>query len=399
MDSQSNVDPKDDVSTIRRHRLALVALVLSACSSASSVEAEDAGVLTDTVDVDRSTVDTELDVTSQADAASSVTVDAQPDATIENVPIDTVDDTTPALDIDDLDGAPSPDDIGPVDTTDIEGSVDTESGQCESYGPPQVTGTLPPTITEASGMAISQTQPGVLWVHNDSGDQARIYAITDSGERLATVTLAGTYAYDWEDMALGPCSAASPQACLYVGDIGDNSKTRTYIKVHRVPEPDVTLGDHTVSVDDYDTMTVVYPDGSRDCEALVVDGNSFVYLLSKEWGEPIFRLYGTPFLPGAELVPLQFLSEHDISEVGGTVALVTAASYSIALNQLLVRTYGAAFTYQLGAEETLSELPWVTPKNVPVANEGQGEAIAYGELDYWHVSEGKEPPIWRIPCE
>ena len=399
MESERNVKPKDDVRATGRHRWALVAMALSACSSASIIEGEDtvnAVSTVDTVDVGNPALDTATDTTIEPDAPPAPPIDAQPDATIEPIQADTTGDTTPPLDIGTLDSASSPEDVGPVD---IEESSDAESGQCQSYGSPQVTGTLPPTITEASGMAISQTQPGVLWVHNDSGDQARIYAIKESGERLATVTLAGTYAYDWEDMAEGPCSPTSPQSCLYVGDIGDNSKTRTYIKVHRVPEPDVTLGDHTISVDDYDTMTVVYPDGSRDCEALVVDGNGFVYLLSKEWGEPIFRLYGTPFLPGAELVPLQFLSEHDISEVGGTVALVTAASYSPTLNQLLVRTYGAAFTYQLGPEETLSELPWVTPQNVPVANEGQGEAIAHGELDYWHVSEGKEPPIWRIPCE
>jgi len=247
---------------------------------------------------------------------------------------------------------------------------------------------------------VSESQPGVLWVHNDSGDQPRIYAIQTGGERLATITLTGTYAYDWEDMASGPCSGDGGAGdCLYVGDIGDNARVRKYLKIHRVPEPNVALGDQVLTTDDYDSMTLVYPDGQHDCEALVVDGNGHLYLLTKEWNDTTFRLYGTPYHAWAELVPLQFLSEHDIGDLGGTIPLVTAASFSVPLNRLLVRTYGGAFEYQLGPGSNLSDLQWAPVRVVPVANEGQGEAIAYGPAGYWHVSEGKEPPIWRILCE
>ena len=31
-------------------------------------------------------------------------------------------------------------------------------------------GPLPPELREASGLAVSRTQPGVLWAHNDSGE-------------------------------------------------------------------------------------------------------------------------------------------------------------------------------------------------------------------------------------
>ena len=70
-------------------------------------------------------------------------------------------------------------DVGPWDAApeDGLGLDDAEAPPCQSYSSPQVTGTLPPTVTEASGMAISRTQPGVLWLHNDSGDKARIYAM------------------------------------------------------------------------------------------------------------------------------------------------------------------------------------------------------------------------------
>lgn len=288
-----------------------------------------------------------------------------------------------------------PDDLGPATEQDT-----APSGPCPSYGPPQAVGTVPPSITEASGLVVSQAHPGVLWVHNDSGDKANIYALEAGGERLATVTLEGTYAYDWEDMAQGPCEdSEDSENCLYVGDIGDNSRVRTYLKIHRLVEPDVALGDQTLTLDDYDTMTVIYPDEPHDCEGLIVDDHGHVYLLTKEWNDTSFRLYGTPFLPGVTLVPLQFMSAHDISDLGGTVPLVTAATFSRTLNRLLVRTYGGAFEYQLPPGGSLSDLPWAAVRLVPVANEGQGEAIAYDSEGYWHVSEGKEPPIWRILCQ
>ncbi len=358
----------------------------------------------DAAATDTSTPD---DVTSASDVTTGTDATAESDGA--NGSETTTDggsesDATPELDGQVAGDASEATDSAPGDN-EVDGDVDDDAipavpTPCPAYGPPQVMGNLPPGITEASGMAVSEAQPGVLWVHNDSGDKARLYAIETSGERLATVTLDGTYAYDWEDMAAGPCAEGEANSgCLYVGDIGDNSRIRTYLKIHRVPEPDVTLGDHTITTDGYDTMTVVYPDEPHDCEALVVDSHGYIYLLTKEWSNAVFRLYGSPYIPGAIEVPMQFLSEHDISDLGGTVALVTAASLSLPLNRLLVRTYGAAIEYQLPPEATLSQLPWATSQAVPVANEGQGEAIAYGPEGYWHVSEGKEPPIWHLLCE
>ena len=39
-----------------------------------------------------------------------------------------------------------------------------------------------PQIVECSGVAASLKQPGVLWVHNDSGNEPVIYAITAEGK-------------------------------------------------------------------------------------------------------------------------------------------------------------------------------------------------------------------------
>ena len=58
---------------------------------------------------------------------------------------------------------------------------------------------LPVFLDEASGLAQSRTNPGVFWVHNDSGDEPRVYAVSRSGALLGSYTLSGATAIDWEE--------------------------------------------------------------------------------------------------------------------------------------------------------------------------------------------------------
>ena len=79
-------------------------------------------------------------------------------------------------------------------------------------------------LNEISGVVESRTRTGVLWVHNDSGDTARIFAIGLDGRTLGTFGLAGIQARDWEDLAAGPGPVAG-RRYLFVGDIGDTPLT------------------------------------------------------------------------------------------------------------------------------------------------------------------------------
>src|SRR5436309_124045 len=84
--------------------------------------------------------------------------------------------------------------------------------------------------TELSGLVLSRTQPGVLWTHNDSGDRARVFAVTPAGRVLADLDVPAAHNVDWEDIALGPgATPAGPSgrgAALYLADIGDNAAQR-----------------------------------------------------------------------------------------------------------------------------------------------------------------------------
>ncbi|MGK4421996.1 hypothetical protein ACSLVQ_27485, partial [Klebsiella pneumoniae] len=93
------------------------------------------------------------------------------------------------------------------------------------------------------------------------------------------------------------------QPSLLLADIGDNNAFRPFVTLYIVdePEPSRLRPDAELSAAPRRTLTVLYPDGPRDAEAVAVDANEgFVYLLSKRDAVP--RLYRVPLAP---LLPVQ----------------------------------------------------------------------------------------------
>jgi hypothetical protein len=93
-------------------------------------------------------------------------------------------------------------------------------------------------IDEASGIADSRTNPGVIWLHNDSGDGAYLYGVDRKGKLKALYLVRSAAASDWEDMAWGPGPDGKGNF-LYMGDIGDNPSSRTDAVVYRIAEPKI----------------------------------------------------------------------------------------------------------------------------------------------------------------
>src|SRR3712207_5658169 len=58
-------------------------------------------------------------------------------------------------------------------------------------------------IVESSGLARSTYRRGTLFTHNDSGDRARVFAVSPSGRTQAVLTLGGVKPKDDEDIAAG----------------------------------------------------------------------------------------------------------------------------------------------------------------------------------------------------
>ena len=164
---------------------------------------------------------------------------------------------------------------------------------CDAAAPTQIGQLQSPELEELSGLAASRQHADVLWAHNDSGDTARIFAIDLTGALRATVDVDVAKAIDWEDIA-------ADGTTLYVADIGDNQRARTEIFVYRITEPALTA-----TTADAQKITLHYPDGAHDAEALMVDpvGKQLVVVTKEAAGTS--HVYTTPLAapgsaPGAD---------------------------------------------------------------------------------------------------
>src|SRR5688500_7126733 len=61
----------------------------------------------------------------------------------------------------------------------------SEAAACPAFAKGQALGRVQaPNLTEISGVAMSKKNPGVLWVHNDSGHAAELFALAEDGHTL-----------------------------------------------------------------------------------------------------------------------------------------------------------------------------------------------------------------------
>jgi hypothetical protein len=251
-----------------------------------------------------------------------------------------------------------------------------------------------PALQELSGIATSTRNPGVLWVHNDSGDSARVFAIGPNGTTRGTYTLAGAKAVDWEDIARGPGSGPD-RSSLFVGDIGDNGAARPEITVYRVPEPEVDDDAGAVTLEGVDALHLRYPDGAHDAEALLVDPKSGeVFIITKNLGGGPVGIYRAPaVLDAGTTTTLERVGT--LSLPAGLSNAVTGADISPDGSKLAVRTYGSVLLWDRKAGTSIGTALEGTPCRGPIPLEIQGEAVGFRADDggYVTVSEGANPTL------
>ena len=255
-------------------------------------------------------------------------------------------------------------------------------------------------LSEASDLAASVKNPGVLWSHNDSGGRARLFALTSSGRDLGAYHLEGATLEDWEDLAIGP-GPVSGTSYLYVGDIGANNQTRKRISVYRVEEPPVATDQKPKKrrLGPVSRFDFIYPDlMSRDAESLMIDPQKGdLYLVTKP-------RHGAPVVYRAK-APLDALRTKTLEQVvtlstigGGPLmpTLVTSADISRDGSMILLRTYVHAYLWQRHPEESIDTALSRPPCPVPLHAEPQGESIAFAPdgKGYYTVSEGNRPVIY-----
>ncbi len=240
-----------------------------------------------------------------------------------------------------------------------------------------------PELDEISGLVASRTFPGILWVHNDSGDEARIFAIDSSGRTVGQVLLKGVRAVDWEDIALGPGPKAHT-SYLYIGDIGDNRARRDFKVIYRLPEPDVVRlrAKRHGSVNHFATIRFRLPDGPRDSETLMCDPlTKDLYVVSKR--ENRVRLYRLPFPQDtSRIVNAEFLHELALTQI-------TAGDISPSGRHIILKNYLQIFYFPRTKGQSVARALEGFPSFLPYTEEPQGEALGFkpDETGYYTMSE------------
>ena len=265
------------------------------------------------------------------------------------------------------------------------------------YGAPQQIGEITdPALSEISGLTPSRTGKGLWWVHNDSGDQPRLYVINAKGKLLARFTVPGARHRDWEDMAGGPGRDGKP--ALYIGDIGDNARSRDDLTLYRVREPDLAKGAESGETETAEAFPFRYPDGRHDAEALFVDPKSGrPYIVTKTMSPP-GGVYRFPMpLRAARKVTLERVSGAGAQRIS-QLMLVTGAAASPDGKRAVIRTYLGAYEMTLAGQGSFESLFDVLPVPVKLASEKQGEAISYAPdgRSILTVSEKIPAPIYQI---
>lgn len=234
---------------------------------------------------------------------------------------------------------------------------------------------LPSEVDESSGLAMRK---GRLWTHNDSGHDAILFELTESGEAVRRrVHPLNSVNEDWEALA-------QDETTLYIADCGNNLGDRIWMQIYKVAWSDLdqarnegVVPSERINIRLADTR----PKRSRhahnnDCEALTVVDDE-LWLFTKNWQDHNTRLYRIH-----KDSPVQQLVSSGEFPVNG---LITGADYDPDSQRLALIGYRLGFL-------NVSAFIWIVPvqDNAPqwdaasyhsITPVGQWEAILWDQGD------------------
>lgn len=250
---------------------------------------------------------------------------------------------------------------------------------------PQVAALLRDTrLGEVSGMTLSARTPQRLWVHNDSGAPADVYAIGLDGRVQARLRIDGPKPVDWEDIA---AFTLDGKPYLLLADTGDNGGVRKRSELLIVEEPDIQAdaAEQELRAAAAWRIAFRYADGPHDVEAVAVDAaNETVLLMTKRTDPP--QLWSLPLRPGT--------SQEIVATRLGTLAVPdesapatdfqrrlqpgrpTAASWGRDGRHIAVLSYASVWLYRRDGGESWAQALARTPRMFPLGLLVQAEALA-----------------------
>ncbi|MFO0979740.1 MAG: hypothetical protein U0996_25300 [Planctomycetaceae bacterium] len=253
-------------------------------------------------------------------------------------------------------------------------------------------------ITEASGLAASYQHADSFWIHNDSGDQPRLFLVDSKGKTRLIAEVKDARAYDWEDM----CSFRKDETSyLLIADTGDNGRVRngsdTACRLYLVEEPKDELDSkkvRTIKLPVVSTIEFTYPDGPVDCESVAVDveqnqilfvskTNPFqcqVFSIPLELREKKRSVKATP----VRQIGMAWATGMDVSPDGRKMVIVNPLS-GVLVERQKDEGWSEAFARQ------------AIPLTLPARAQGETVCFSTDGSRIYLNSEGQNQPLWVMP--
>lgn len=239
---------------------------------------------------------------------------------------------------------------------------------------------LPNPVFETSGLIFLNDK---LITHNDSGNEPALFELdTVSGEITRKVIIRNATNVDWEDICYD-------DTYIYIGDFGNNSGSRTDLKIYRISITNYfDAANDTVSADtihfNYGDQSDFTPGSNQtnfDAEALISLGDS-LYIFTKNWLDFKTNIYSLSKLPGTySLVRVDSLNPQGLI----TGACTNKISGSVRLSGY---TLSSAFVVELSLfSDARFSSGTIEKINLPVL--AQIEAITNRVNDLYYLSSEK----------
>ena len=251
------------------------------------------------------------------------------------------------------------------------------------------------SLKEISGLAASRLNPEILWVINDGGDGAVLYALDTKGQQLGRVRILKAVNRDWEDLASFVLDGSE---YLLIADVGDNSGRRKFCTLYVIKEPVIDRSTSAFRK----TATIAwqirfqYEDGPRDCESVAVDVvNRRILLISKrDIPVSLYELPLEPDQPGTEHIARRLTPIYNLT-------LPTGFDLSPDQSSAVILNYRRSYYYERRDDESWEKTLTREPQAIEFPSLKQQEAICFsadGKAIYI-TSEGIPAPLLRIDLQ
>jgi hypothetical protein len=222
-------------------------------------------------------------------------------------------------------------------------------------------------ILSSSGLA-RDVNAGLYWTANESGARGVVYGLTTSGAVRGTLNYRAT-PVDVEGLAV-------VNDTLYVGDIGDRTRSRSFVTVYRFDSPRAT--GLTVTYRSYD---FAFGDGPKNAETLLVTDSGRILVVTAGKNAAI---YAGPPQPSRQVV-------NRLTKVADAPADITDGAFLPGGKKIALRSNTTVYVLDAGSYETVASAELSTqPKGKSLAVSLDGQSLLLG-------TQGRNAKVYSVP--